>query len=334
MSSRHLAIVFATASLLAACVPTDTTQQDAGWVPFDPDASQDAGDDSGAEDGGDSNDPEAGGGDDDGGVTGDDAGADAGDLGADAGDDPGDDPDTGNPTSCLPNRDGVITRAEVPLQAGLFATYRVATDAPVDTDGEPVALGDGRDWDLSGDLPGDQTVIVEARDPDTFWFSTDYPDASYVTSLSEGSDLLGIFQITDDALLLLGVASPEDGFTSTNLEYDPPVAVLSFPLTAESSWSTDATVTGSFNGSLSWFQAEDYASQVDSMGTMKTPFGTFEGVLRVRTDLARTVGFLTTDIRTYLYVAECFGTVASIVSQDDEPDVEFDTASEVRRLAP
>ncbi len=329
MSSRHLAIVFATASLLAACVPTDTTQQDAGWVPFDPDASLDAGDDSGAEDGGDSSDPDAGGGDD-GGATGDDAGADA----DGSGDDASDDPDTGNPTSCLPNRDGVITRAEIPLQAGLFATYRVATDAPVDTDGEPAAQGDGRDWDLSGDLPGDQLVIVEARNPDTFWFSTDYPDASYVTPLSASTDLLGIFQITDDALLLLGVASPEDGFTSTNLEYDPPVAVLSFPLTAESSWSTDATVTGSFNGSLSWFQTEDYASQVDSMGTMKTPFGTFENVMRVRTDLSRTVGLLTTDIRTYLYVAECFGTVASIVSQDDESDVEFDTASEVRRLAP
>ena len=332
MSSRHLATLLATASLLAACVPTDTSQQDAGWVPFDPDASVDAGD------GGGPDDPDAGGDADttgeDGGGSGDDAGQDADDPVEDAGDDTGDETDSGNPTSCLPNRDGMITRAEVPLQAGLFATYRVAADAPVDTDGEPAAQGDGRDWDLSGDLPGDQLVIVEAREPEGFWFSTDYPDATYVTPLSASTDLLGIFQITDDALLLLGVASPEDGFTSTNLEYDPPVAVLSFPLTADSSWSTDATITGSFNGSLSWFQTEDYASQVDSMGTMKTPFGTFENVMRVRTDLSRTVGLLTTDIRTYLYVAECFGTVATIVSQDNESDVEFDTASEVRRLAP
>ena len=37
---------------------------------------------------------------------------------------------------------------------------------------------------------------------------------------------------------------------------------------------------------------------------------------------------------TVAFVGECIGTVATIVSQDNESDVEFDTASEVRRLAP
>ena len=322
-STRTLSLLAALA--LAACVPTDPNP-DAGWQPYDPDAdvAQDASD-AGSGGGGDTGrvEGDAGSVDEDAGVEGD-VGNDGADMGGEV--DMG-----GGPVTCLPNRDGSITRAEVPLMSGLYATYRVATDAPVDTAGVE-GEGGARDWDLSGQLPGDQLVIVEAQDPEGLWFSTDFPDADYVAPLSASSDLLGIFQITDDALLMLGVASPEDSFTATKLEYDPPVSVLSFPIQADSSWSTDASVSGSALG-VPTFYSEDYSSQVDSMGTMKTPFGTFEGVMRVRTELERTVGFVTTRVRTYLYVAECFGTVATIVSQDNESDVEFDTASEVRRLA-
>ena len=60
---------------------------------------------------------------------------------------------------------------------------------------------------------------------------------------------------------------------------------------------------------------------------------TFE-VLRVRTELERTVGLLTTTVRTFAFVSECFGTVATVTSEDDEDQVEFSRAAEVRRLAP
>jgi hypothetical protein len=39
-------------------------------------------------------------------------------------------------------------------------------------------------------------------------------------------------------------------------------------------------------------------------------------------------------VRSFLFVAECFGTVATITSQDNETNEQFDQASEVRRLAP
>jgi hypothetical protein len=57
-------------------------------------------------------------------------------------------------------------------------------------------------------------------------------------------------------------------------------------------------------------------------------------VQRVRTDLTRTVGALVTTLHTYIFVTECFGTVASITSQNYEPMDEFTTAAEVTRLAP
>jgi hypothetical protein len=245
--------------------------------------------------------------------------------------DMGDMPDDMTPGVCSPNLDGQITQAEVPTMTGAFATYRVATDATVSTAGE-AAMGGQRLWDLTGRLAGDRRLLVEAQDPTGRWFSTDFPDASYVARLSETSDLLGIFKIGQDELLLLGVASPAQGFTSTRLKYNPPVVTLKYPLTKGATWSTEAVVSGSAQGFPVAYR-ETYSSQVDAEGRMKTPYAEFP-VLRVRTDLTRVVGFSTTTVRTYIFAAECFGSVATITSQDNEDEVEFTSAKEVRRLAP
>jgi hypothetical protein len=232
---------------------------------------------------------------------------------------------------CAPNDDGVITREESPLAAGFHAKYEVALDALIDTAGTP-AEGGGRTWDLTGALPGDHAVLAETQAIDDLWFAPTFPSATYATRLSDEEVLLGVFQITQTELLLLGVVSPDDGLDKTELVYDPPVKVLSFPLHEGDTFTTNATVTGYAQGIFSAF-FEDYVSTVDAHGTMKTPFADF-GVLRVRVELTRTVGVLVTKSRSYAFVAECFGTVASVRSQDGEASVEFTDAAEVRRLTP
>jgi hypothetical protein len=57
-------------------------------------------------------------------------------------------------------------------------------------------------------------------------------------------------------------------------------------------------------------------------------------VLRVRVELTRVVGTVVVTSRRYLFVGECYGTVAAVVSGDYEPDAEFTEASELTRLAP
>ena len=52
------------------------------------------------------------------------------------------------------------------------------------------------------------------------------------------------------------------------------------------------------------------------------------------TVLKRKVGIVTTTIRSYVFVTDCYGAVAAMTSKDNEPNVEFTTASEVRRIAP
>ena len=232
---------------------------------------------------------------------------------------------------CSPNDDGTLTAAELPFAAGLSATYRVATNATFDTSGDAQADG-SRVWDLTPMFSGDHSVLVETLAPEGTWWANDFAGATYASRLSDSADLLGVFEVKADGLFLLGVVSPEDGFTATNVEYEPPVKVLAFPMKKGDTWETEATVTGIASG-VGVFYYETYTSEVDADGVTKTPFADFP-VLRVGTSLTRTVGALVTTTRTYSFATECFGTIATVVSQSNELDEEFTDVSELRRLTP
>lgn len=232
---------------------------------------------------------------------------------------------------CSPNADGVITQDEVPLRAGLHATFRVAQNATFDTAGAMV--GGVLTWDLSAALSGDADTRVELLDPSGAWWAGSFPTATYAASLSASSDNLGVFQITDGALQLLGIVSPTDGVTRTLLSYDPPVTVLAFPVQSGATWMTSSNVTGQALGVITTY-TERYVSNVDASGSLVTPLGTMD-VLRVRTDMTRLTGVVPVATqRTFGFVAECFGTAATITSQQNETSVDFTRAAEIRRLAP
>lgn len=325
MHNRHVIVVFA---LLAACAgapPVDcrvgadcasgVCNSDGTCVPLSVD-----GGGAGATGGGTGNDGGGvkGGGGDDGGVTG--GGTATGGGTQDAG-----------PT-CLPNHDGTIERGEVFFQPGLRATFRISGAATFDTRGT-----DGGYWDFTGALAGDSSKLVETRPLTGEWYEAEYPDAGYVTELGGGTDLLGVFSVTGDALYLQGVVSPTNGLYVTELHYTPWVKVLQFPLSVGAQWQTDSDVSGSYNGvSITGFQSEAYTMNVDRSGTAKTPFAEFD-VLRVRTTLVRSFPFTiypSVTIRSFNWNTECFGTVATVSSTDNESSTEFTDVAEVRRLSP
>lgn len=232
---------------------------------------------------------------------------------------------------CSPNRDGRIDQREIPLRAGLRAIFRSTTNVDVDTRGE--VLGDGtRRWDFSGALPRDADVLVETIPLDGAWYADDFTGADYVSRLSQDSDLLGVFEIGADALQLRGVVSPEEGFMRTNLENDPPVDALRFPLELGSTWTSEVAVSGLAQGVFSSY-SETYTSRVDAAGTLSSPFGE-HSVLRVRTVLERTIGFARTTTVSFSFVSECFGTVATLVGDTGDDGAELDHVAEIRRLAP
>lgn len=237
----------------------------------------------------------------------------------------------GGVRTCSPDRDGIVSRAEVPLRPGLRATFRLAEDATVSTAG--TTTGGMRTWDYSGSYSGDRDELVELLAPGGSWWAAEFPTATHAARLSASSDNLGVFQITDTALLLLGVVSPDAGLSQTRLSYDPPVTVLAFPLREGDTFTTTSSVSGQALGVLAAY-TEEYSSVVDAAGTLRTPFGDMNA-LRVRTEMERRSGFATlTTQRQFAFVAECFGIAAVVASNPLETEVEFTTAAEIRRLSP
>lgn len=235
------------------------------------------------------------------------------------------------PAGCQPDHDGTLTRAELVMAPGQVARFRIATDATIDTAGQQQAGGQ-RAWSLAAALPGDRDLAVTLMPPAGAWWAASFPTASYAIRLSADSTLLGVMRLDAAGVALLGVVSPEAGIGRTELAYDPPVPLLPTPLAPSAQWSTTSTVSGLAQG-VGAFYSERYESRVDAVGTMTTPFGPFP-VRRIATDLTRTVGAAFTTRRTFAFAAECYGTVATIASQDYEADAEFTDAAEVWRLVP
>jgi len=234
-------------------------------------------------------------------------------------------------TGCTPNKDGTITAEEVPVGPGLKATFRAAENASFATAGTTLS-GGRRKWDLSIALAGDRDALVTTRALAGTWYGAKFPGATHSTELSLTSDLLGVFQTTANALLLVGVVSPTESTTKTELKYATPPPALQYPLALDKAWRVTSNVSGTATGFASYY-TETWDSKVDARGDLVTPFGTFD-VLRVRTTLTRQVGVATTITRSFAFVTECYGTVATITSRANETQEEFTTAAELRRLAP
>lgn len=241
--------------------------------------------------------------------------------------------DAGTPVGCQPNHDGVIERGEVYFAPGLRATYLVSGAATFDTAGAPES-GERRRWDFSGALAGDAARLVETRALAGTWFESEFPNASYYTELDKSTGLLAIFGVTAEGLFLQGVVSPEDGFSSTRVRYEPAVKVLAFPMRLGDSWTTSTVASGRYSGVLLGYQQETYDSTVDRAGDAVTPYATFDS-LRVRTVMHRAINYFPTlTLRTFSWVTECFGTIATVQSEDNETSTDFTRVAEARRLSP
>jgi hypothetical protein len=243
-------------------------------------------------------------------------------------------------TACIPNNDGMISLAELPLAAGRSANFLIATGSNISWNTAGSAGSDGsRSWDLSGALPGDNEQPVMLSSPTGAWWASDFPTATYATLLSKSAPTqLGVFNVGTGGVTLLGVVSSTAGPTETELTYDPPAQIVAVPFKDSDTWTSTSTVTGLLSG-ITDPHTEEYDSEVDQVGTMKTPYGTFP-VLRVATTLKyNTVAYSLT----YAWFAECFGSVAKVCGGNCEygatslvqaPNGDFTNPAEVWRITP
>jgi hypothetical protein len=239
-------------------------------------------------------------------------------------------------SSCLPNNDGVITRSEVPMLAGLQANFDIAENVTMNTAGTSQP-GGTTDWDFSAALSGDHTVIITTDTPQGQWFSGKFPDATYTSKLSDTQTVLGVYQATQAALLLQGVVTPTSASPETEVSYSPSAEILAVPMQMGTTWASTSTVSGTADG-IPAIYTEKYSSVVDAKGSLKVPYGTFD-VLRVQTTLTRTDGAVIETTQTMTFVAECFGPVARLTSQtttapEAVPGNAFTNVAEAWRLSP
>jgi hypothetical protein len=225
--------------------------------------------------------------------------------------------------------DGRIDAEELPLPVGESLELRVAFDEAVDSRGAERADGT-RLWDFEGPYASDTDRTFVRRGLDGAWYAERFSGATYTLPLSAEDDLRGVFEVTRAEVRLVGIVSPDDGLSRTELEYDPPVPVWRFPLEVGASWEQTSTVSGVASGVTSVY-TETWRVGVDARGAVGTPAGVRE-VLRVNTRITRTVGALVTVLRRHAYVEECAGTVAQLFGRDNDTDEEPSEAAELWRV--
>ncbi|MDF1562094.1 MAG: hypothetical protein P1V51_03575 [Deltaproteobacteria bacterium] len=293
-------------------------------LPGDPDGgASDASTDAGLDGGGD-------GGLEDGGTDG----------GSDGGSDGGTDGGTDGGGSCTIVADGRISAEEAPVVLDLPVKYLEADPAdpfPVDLVGADEA--GTTVWDLSGAYPGDHAVTIGASALAGHWFEHDFPGpftgTVLVLPLEGDAGNYGVYERTGDALRLHGVASalPDE----TSIQYEPPIDVIRYPLELGASWSQTTSTLGTFEGL--YFQSTDtWALEVEAAGVVDTPAGRFEA-LRLRTVLEVELPILvwpfslTYRYVRYTFVTPCLGVAAQVASVEDETELLFTQAAELRRFS-
>lgn len=227
--------------------------------------------------------------------------------------------------SCIPNRDGQITAAELPIALGATLSYYAAANQPVNLAGT-----NGR-FDLSTET-NDMVVALGPVQLATQWYADQFPTGQFVVDAGSGLD--GIYHQDDRALWLDGTASQTDGADKTLIRYADPVALLRFPLVDGLTYSTTAAITATIAG-LPFVGSDQIDVDVTAGERLDVPYVQFSPVLKVRTHVVRTpsTGTPVVGKRTTLFMFECFGEVARAESKQDEAAADFTTAAYLRRFA-
>ena len=238
---------------------------------------------------------------------------------------------------CVPNLDGKIEASEVRPAIGTPISYLVSpatATRPVNIAGGPDKNGQ-LSWSFDTDYADDQVATVMPQAITGKWYETSFPPDAFVTPFDAGGTVDNIARQTDQSLLLLGVASddqsPAEG--QTLLIYDNPVEILRFPIQPGTEFvSTGVVQNGTLRG-LPYAGKDVYEVRVDAEGSVVLPSLWFQQAFRVRTKVTvqPAVG-ASTSRRQVSYFSECFAEVVRATSLPDEPNEDFTTAAELRRI--
>ena len=230
--------------------------------------------------------------------------------------------------SCVPNRDGQITAAELPIALGATVAYYTGTNRAVDL------AGKNGIWSFSEERADDATVTLGPVALESQWYASQFPTGEF--AVDGGGGLDGIYHQDDRALWLDGTASQDPAAaTRTLIRYADPITVLRFPITDGQTFTVIGSIDGTISG-LPFIGSDTLEIEVSGSGRLDVPYVQFSPVLRVRTHVTRKAnagGAPAVQKRTTLFLFECFGEVTRAESKQDEPSPDFTTAAVLRRFA-
>lgn len=229
---------------------------------------------------------------------------------------------------CLPNRDGAITAAELPIAFGVTASYYTSTNVTIDN------AGTANVWHYGDERASDEVVALGPVTLGAQWYAAEFPSGQFV--VDGGSGLDGVYHQNDQALWLDGIASRADNAsTRTLVRYADPIPVLRFPVVDGDAFAVTGTITQGTVQGLPFNGQDEVSVDVSGEGTIELPYVHFSPTLRVRTRVLRrpSSGTPLVERRTVIYLFECFGEVARAESAVDERNADFTTAAYLRRFA-
>ena len=234
--------------------------------------------------------------------------------------------------SCNPNLDGKIDAAELAPMLDVPVRYLVSPQGKARTVN---LVGSGTAWDLGNDYADDAVATISATGIKGKWYATTFPGATFVAPFDAGHTIDAVYAYGPGAIQLLGLASvnPDGPGGKSLLAYDVPIAVFRFPLVVGATWVSAGNIKNATLRGQPYAGKDTYQITVDATGELTLPDYTFQQVLRVRTvvTVEPSAGQVTTQRQTS-FVFECFGEVARATSQANEPNDDFTTTSELRRL--
>lgn len=239
--------------------------------------------------------------------------------------------------TCVPNLDGKIDSTELQAAIGVPASFLVSPAGKqrdvdlvgtADESGAPI-------WDFSQDFADDQQAFIEATALDGKWYEDSFPDGEFAAPADASGSIYGVYRHTEEALLLLGLASKEEDPKQgkTLLVYQSPVGLYQFPIEPGKKWIATGEVMNGTALGLPYAGQDTYTVEVDTTGTLELFDYVFEQVHRVKLHVVQdfAVG-ASQNTRQSQFLFECFGEVARATSGNGEAKDDFTKAAEVRRL--
>ncbi len=149
------------------------------------------------------------------------------------------------------------------------------------TNFSPGSAGANQTWDFAGlDQNTAQSLNFEILPLSSAVGSNLFPDADFCWHLKEFG-IYNYYQANMDSMSLMGVVSASNQDINFLTTFNKPEDVIRFPISYQDSYSYTSQFTSGIPGSITFDGEREGTVEVDGFGTLITPFGTYENVLRM-----------------------------------------------------